>query len=195
MERQEKKEKFEKVAFEYMDSLFNTALRMTHDPMEAEDLVQDAYLRAYRFFDKFQEGTKFQKLGFLKILKNTFINKYRKWVRTPHQVQLEKVDFGLKSNEDFSEYDKRYEFNEDSYRAFFDDEITAALNELSDDFKMVVLLTDVEGFSYKETAEIIERPIGTVMSRLSRGRKMLREVLGQYAEREGYVKSYAAATA
>jgi len=88
----EAKKKFEAIAFEYMNSLYSTALRMTRNAMEAEDLVQDTYLRAYRFFDKFEEGTNF-KAWIFKILTNTFINKYRKKVRTPQSVQLEKVEF------------------------------------------------------------------------------------------------------
>ncbi|MDZ7721591.1 MAG: sigma-70 family RNA polymerase sigma factor [candidate division KSB1 bacterium] len=188
-ESQRQKQAFEEIAFEHMDSLYSTALRYTHNTQEAEDLVQDTYLRAYRFFDKFEKGTNF-KAWIFKILTNTFINRYRKKVRTPQQVQLEKVEYGLEdknsdADEDVGEWD---DFDKDKYKELFDDEITSALSQLSDDFRMVVLLADVEGFSYKEIAEIIDRPSGTVMSRLFRGRRMLQRILEKYAQREGYVK-------
>ena len=188
-EDQRQKQAFEEIAFEHMDSLYSTALRYTHNTQEAEDLVQDTYLRAYRFFDKFEQGTNF-KAWIFKILTNTFINRYRKKVRTPQQVQLEKVEYGLEdknsdADKDVGEWD---DFDKDKYKELFDDEITSALSQLSDEFRMVVLLADVEGFSYKEIAEIIDRPSGTVMSRLFRGRRMLQRILEKYAQREGYVK-------
>lgn len=177
---------FEGIAFEYMDSLYSTALRLTRNTEEAEDLIQDTYLRAYRFFDKFQQGTNF-KAWIFKILTNTFINKYRKKVRTPQQVQLEKVEFGLESSapKEGTDWDG---YDENNYAELFDDDIKSALSQLSEDFRMVILLADVENFSYKEIATIIDRPIGTVMSRLFRGRKMLQKVLEQYATDEGYIK-------
>lgn len=188
-ESQREKQAFEQIAFEHMDSLYSTALRYTHNTQEAEDLVQDTYLRAYRFFDKFQQGTNF-KAWIFKILTNTFINRYRKKVRTPQKVQLEKVEYGLEdknsdADEDVGEWD---DFDKDKYKELFDDEITSALSQLSDEFRIVVLLADVEGFSYKEIAQIIDRPSGTVMSRLFRGRRMLQRILERYAQREGYVK-------
>ncbi len=187
---EEQKRKFEDIAFEYMDSLYSTALRMTRNTAEAEDLVQDTYLRAYRFFDKFEEGTNF-KAWIFKILTNTFINKYRKKIRTPQQVQLEKVEFGLE-NENVQQGVKEWGgFDEANYEELFDDDIKAALQQLSEEFRMVILLADVEGFAYKEIADIIDRPIGTVMSRLFRGRRMLQKVLEKYARQEGYIKSKA----
>ncbi|NIA31687.1 MAG: sigma-70 family RNA polymerase sigma factor [Actinobacteria bacterium] len=183
----EQKNQFEEIAFIYMDSLYSTALRLTRNTEEAEDLVQDTYLRAYRFFDKFQLGTNF-KAWIFKILTNTFINKYRKMVRTPQQVQLEKVEFGLE-NENLGDASEWSGFDEANYAELFDDDIKSALSQLSEEFRMVILLADVESFSYKEIAEIIERPIGTVMSRLFRGRKMLQKVLEKYARREGYIRT------
>ncbi len=186
----DRKEYFEQVAFEHMNSLYSTALRYTKNTQEAEDLVQDTYMRAYRFFDKFQRGTNF-KAWIFKILTNTFINKYRKKARTPQHVQLEKVEYGLKHDDDENALGEWKGFDESKYEDLFDDEITAALSQLSDEFRMVVLLADVEGFSYKEIAAIIDRPNGTVMSRLFRGRRMLQRILGKYAEREGYVETEA----
>ena len=170
-----------------MDSLYSTALRMTRNTAEAEDLVQDTYLRAFRFFDKFEEGTNFKAWVF-KILTNTFINKYRKKARTPQQVQFEKVEFGIENQEEFQESKQWSGFDQTNYDELFDDDIKGALAQLSNDFRMVILLADVEGFSYKEIADIINRPIGTVMSRLFRGRKMLQKILEKYAKREGYIK-------
>lgn len=181
-----KTQDFEAIAFQYMDSLYSTALRFTRNTEEAEDLVQDTYLRAFRFFDKFQEGTNF-KAWIFKILTNTFINKYRKKARTPQQVQLDKVAYGLENDEPVESVGEWHGFDESKYEELFDDDITAALSQLSEEFRMVVLLADIEGFSYKEIAEIIGRPSGTVMSRLFRGRRMLQRILEKYARREGYI--------
>jgi len=186
-EELQKKREFEKIAFQYMDSLYSTALRFTRNVEEAEDLVQDTYLRAFRFFDKFQQGTNF-KAWIFKILTNTFINKYRKKARTPQQVQLDKVAYGLENeNSNKSQMGEWTGYDESKYSNLFDDDITAALAQLSEDFRMVVLLADIEGFSYKEIAQIIGRPSGTVMSRLFRGRRMLQRILDKYAQREGYI--------
>jgi RNA polymerase sigma-70 factor, ECF subfamily len=184
---EESKAKFEEIAFEFMDSLYSTALRMTRNTSEAEDLVQDTYLRAYRFFDKFEEGTNF-KAWIFKILTNTFINKYRKKVRTPQQVQLDKVEFALENQESQKPPQEWAGYQEANYEELFDDDIKSALAQLSTQFRMVILLADVEGFSYKEIADMIDRPIGTVMSRLFRGRRMLQTILDNYAKREGYIK-------
>jgi len=170
-----------------MDSLYSTALRMTRNAEEAEDLVQDTYFRAFRFFDKFEAGTNF-KAWIFKILTNTFINKYRKKSRAPQQVQLDKVAFGLE-NKSRPHQSLKWDENKDAnFEEFFDDDIRSALSELSHDFRLVILLADIEGFSYKEIADIIERPIGTVMSRLFRGRKILQKILEPYARREGYIR-------
>ncbi|MBN1482709.1 sigma-70 family RNA polymerase sigma factor [candidate division KSB1 bacterium] len=182
----QKTKDFEAIAFQFMDSLYSTALRFTRNTEEAEDLVQDTYLRAYRFFDKFQEGTNF-KAWIFKILTNTFINKYRKKARTPQQVQLDKVAYGLENEEPPEHVGEWTGFDESKYDELFDDDITSALSQLSEEFRMVVLLADIEGFSYKEIAEIIGRPSGTVMSRLFRGRRMLQRILDKYARREGYI--------
>jgi len=179
--------KFEAIAFEHMNSLYSTALRMTRNAMEAEDLVQDTYLRAYRFFDKFEEGTNF-KAWIFKILTNTFINKYRKKVRTPQSVQLDKVEFGIAEAEEKEGPVDWDGYDEARYHELFDDDVKAALSQLPEEFRMVIILADIENFSYKEIAEMIKRPIGTVMSRLFRGRRILQRILDTYARREGYIK-------
>jgi len=188
LEKDTNKTRFEDIAFEYMDSLYSTALRMTRNTQEAEDLVQDTYLRAFRFFDKFEPGTNF-KAWIFKILTNTFINRYRKKVRTPQQIDLEKVTYGLENEE---EPDLKVEwtgYDDERYAELFDDDIKSALAQLPEEFRIVVMLSDVEDFTYKEIAEIIDRPSGTVMSRLFRGRRMLQKILEKYAKKEGYVRS------
>jgi len=177
---EEEKKEFEEVALQYMDPLYSAALRMTRNGSEAEDLVQDAYLRAYRFFDKFEKGTNF-KAWLFKILKNVYINKYRKEARTPQMLDVSDVEAtGGISNELTPE---RQIFDK-----LLDDDITNAVDSLPEEFRLAIVLSDLEGFSYKEIADILECPIGTVMSRLHRGRKLLRENLYEYAKKHGYVK-------
>ena len=177
---------FEQLAFEHMDALYNTALRMTRNPLDAEDLIQDVYVRAYRFFHRFKRDTNF-KAWIFKILTNTYINQYRKKLKQPHQIELEKVNYGKRENPD-THTEVIENFDSSGYKDLFDDEINTALDELSDDFKIVVLLADVESFSYKEIARIVNCPIGTVMSRLSRGRKQLQNQLRDYALKGGFLK-------
>ncbi|KAA3662931.1 MAG: RNA polymerase subunit sigma [Calditrichaeota bacterium] len=183
----EMKRQFENIAFQYMDVLYGTALKMTKDPIEAEDLVQDTYLKAYRFFDKFEEGTNF-KAWIFKILTNTFINKYRKKSKQPNQVDFEKVEFQYSEETVEKSPDNIRKTDKNLYEKLFDDKINNALDRLSTEFRLVVLLCDVHGFAYKEIAEFADIPIGTVMSRLSRGRKHLQEMLFEYAAEEGYIK-------
>lgn len=185
---EERRKKFEALAFPHMDALYSTALRMTRNALDAEDLVQDVYLRAYRFFDKFEQGTNF-KAWIFKILTNTFINRYRQKVREPQHTEFEKVEYFYAEAE--KERDDKYEtrYDEKRYADLFGDEINTALNKLSYDFRAVVILCDIEGFSYKEIAAIIDTPIGTVMSRLSRARQQLQKYLREYAQREGFVKN------
>src|SRR3990172_55589 len=183
----EKTESFEKLSLQYMDMLYSTALKMTRNIEEAEDLVQDTYLRAYRFFDKFEQGTNF-KAWIFRILTNTFINNYRKKARTPRPVELDKVSFFLEDeDEPFQEPEGLNAYEEEAYGELFDDEINHALDRLSAEFRQIIILSDVEGLSYKEIAEKADIPIGTVMSRLFRGRRMLQRSLFHYARRQGYV--------
>ncbi|MFQ5709420.1 MAG: sigma-70 family RNA polymerase sigma factor, partial [bacterium] len=160
-------------------------LRMTRNPLDAEDLVQDTALRAFRFFHKFEHGTNF-KAWIYRILTNNFINRYRKRKIEPSKVEIDKVAFKLEESnanywEGLNNVDNGYE-----YEDMFDDEINHAINNLPDEYRIVVLLADVESLSYKEIAKIIGHPIGTVMSRLHRGRKMLQKRLHKYAQENGY---------
>ncbi len=181
-----KRREFEMLAYVHMDSLYNTALRMTRNALDAEDLVQDVYVRAYRFFHKFKRDTNF-KAWIFKILTNTYINQYRKKQNQPRQVEIEKIEHsyvekGLDTHDHFIEG-----FREINYESLFDDHIRMALDQLAEEFRLVVLLADVEAFSYKEIAKLVGCPLGTVMSRLSRGRKQLQVHLKDYASRGGYI--------
>lgn len=182
----ERQQAFMKTALEYMDALYSTALRLTRNPLDAEDLVQDTYMRAYRFYDKFEQGTNF-KAWIFKILTNTFINRYRKKAREPQRIEFDKIGFSYSEEDRPKNLEDQIAKNDQIYHEVFDDKVIAALNKLSDDFKLVVLLCDVHNFSYKEIAAIIKKPIGTVMSRLSRGRKQLQKYLEEYARQEGYI--------
>ncbi len=182
-------EQFAELAMPYMDALYSAALRMTRNPADAEDLVQETYLRAYRGFPGFQEGTNL-KAWLYKILTNTFINIYRAKKRRPEQVDLDDTeDFylyrklgGLEAVE--SQRTPESEVLDQMPEAV----VKEALEALPEQFRMAVLLADVEGFSYKEIAEITEVPIGTVMSRLHRGRKQLQKRLWDLAVERGLVE-------
>ena len=174
------RKEFEDIALQYRSAIYSAALRMARDEADAEDLVQDTYLRAYRFFDKFERGTS-MKAWLFKILKNTFINNFKKRAKTPEHVDFDQ----LKSSEDEPASSNNPE--EELLYRIFDDELMCAIDALPEGFRLVILLSDVKGFSYKEVAEIVERPIGTVMSRLHRGRRLLRNSLSEHAKELGYV--------
>ena len=179
---------FADVAMEHMPSLYTAALRMTRNPAEAEDLVQETYLKAYRAFGSFQAGTNL-KAWLYRILTNTFINAYRAKKRRPEQADVEDVeDFYLYrrlGGQEAAAAGRSAE--EEVLERFTDDEVKAALDALPEQFRMAVLLADVEGFSYKEIAEIMDVPIGTVMSRLHRGRRALQKTLLDFGMAHGRV--------
>jgi RNA polymerase sigma-70 factor, ECF subfamily len=183
------REKFAEQAMEYMSSLYAAALRMTRNPAEAEDLVQETYLRAYRGFGGFQEGTNL-KAWLYRILTNTYINMYRARKRRPEQTELEDVeDLYLYRRLGGLEAAAAGRSAEDELLDFFTEaEVVQAVEDLPEQFRMAVLLADVEGFSYKEIAEILDIPIGTVMSRLHRGRKALQKKLYDFASARGLVQ-------
>lgn len=179
---------FEAAAMPFVDSLFNTAFRLTRNAHDAEDLVQETYLKAYRHYDKFQEGTNL-KAWLFKIMKNTFINNYRKQQKTPPQSDFADLEGGLESRvrEDASGRIKTPE--EEFLETIVDEQVQEALDSLSPDYRMAVILADLENFSYKEIAEILDIPVGTVMSRLYRGRKQLEAVMLDYARERGYLRA------
>jgi RNA polymerase sigma-70 factor (ECF subfamily) len=174
---------FAEQAMPYMDSLYGAALRLTRNPSDAEDLVQETYLRAYRGFGGFQEGTNLR-AWLYRILTNTFINTYRAKKRRPDETELDEVeDLYLYRKLGGLEAATVGRSAEDELMDWFTDaEVKEAVEALPEQFRLAVLLADVEGFSYKEIAEILDVPIGTVMSRLHRGRKALQRRLYEFAE-------------
>jgi RNA polymerase sigma-70 factor (ECF subfamily) len=173
-------------ALTHVDSLYRTALRLTRSPADAEDLVQETYLKAHRFRESFRSGTNLRAWLF-KILTNSFINDYRKRSRQPNTVNADEL-------EDYYLYRRVKEAGEELgsdpeatvMRMFLDDEVRDALESLPEQYRIAVLLADVEGLSYKEIAEVTDVRIGTVMSRLHRGRKLLQRRLWEYARQRGY---------
>ena len=177
---------FAELAMPFMSALYSAALRMTRNPSDAEDLVQETYLRAYRGFGGFEQGTNL-KAWLYRILTNTFINRYRAKQRRPDETELDDVeDFYLYRRLGGLEEARASRSAEDELMDLFpESEVKEAVESLPENFRLAVLLADVEGFSYKEIAEILDIPIGTVMSRLHRGRKALQKRLYQFAVDRG----------
>lgn len=177
---------FEAIALVHFDALYNTALRLTRNPSAAQDLVQETYLKAYRFFDRFEPGTN-MKAWLFTILRNTYINTYRRTVRQQPQVDFEQVAPFYADPSASSEWADRGSV-EEMLRHVVQDDVKRALDDLPEDYRMVVLLADLEDFSYKDIATIVGCPVGTVMSRLFRGRRLLRKHLEEFARKSGYIK-------
>lgn len=175
---------FEVEALSYMDQLYAAALRMTRNPADAEDLVQETYAKAFAAQDKFTLGTNL-KAWLYRIQTNAFINSYRKKQREPKRTDADTVEDWQLAAAAQHQSSGLASAEEEALDALGDNQIRDALAELSDDFRMAVYLSDVEGFAYKEIAEIMDTPVGTVMSRLHRGRRMLRDKLRDYAAERG----------
>ena len=178
---------FEETAMPFVDSLYNTAYRMTRNAEDAQDLVQETYFKAYRYYDKFAEGTNL-KAWLFKILKNTFINNYRKKQKQPYQTDFADIEESLESRVQDDAHRSLSRPDEILLENVLDEHVQKAMDGLPEDYRMAVVLADLEGFSYKEVAEILEVPVGTVMSRLYRGRKLLEEAMLRYARDHGYLR-------
>lgn len=181
-----KRKQFEADAVPHMDALLRTALRMTKNQSDAEDLVQETMVKAYRFWDKFEPGSNCRAWLF-KIMTNIFINEYRSKSRTPVSVNMDDIDDNFLYGQ-LAAFTPGRTPEEELFAKIFDDDVKKAIEELPDDFRLVVVLSFLEGFSYQEIADIIELQLGTVKSRLHRGRKLLQKKLHDYAVKNGYIK-------
>jgi len=178
---------FEREALPHMDILFNYALRMTGNPDDAHDVVQETFLKAYRFWDKYEQGTNIRAWLF-RIMKNSYINRYRKESKEPETVDYEEIQNFYHSIR-YAATDQN-DLQEKIFGGLFEDDVARALEELPEDFRTVVILCDIEGLSYEEIAEFVDCPVGTVRSRLHRGRKILRTRLIDHARKHGYVAKH-----
>jgi RNA polymerase sigma-70 factor (ECF subfamily) len=178
--------RFERDALVFMDQLYSAALRYTKNPEDARDLVQDTYLKAFSSFHQFEEGTNLR-AWLYRVLTTTFINTYRKGQRQPQLSNGELEDWQVADAQSHTS-DQGKSAEVEALENLPDSDIKRALQEIPEDFRIAVYLADVEGFSYKEIADIVGVPSGTVMSRLHRGRKLLREKLATYAAELGYGK-------
>lgn len=179
---------FVRDAMQFAPQLFSTAMRMTHNRSDAEDLVQETYLKAWRAYGSYQEGTNLRAWLF-RIMTNTFINRYNAAKRRPTETELDEVEeLYLYRRLGAFDHSRISPSAEDQMMELFtDDEVKNALEELPEQFRLPVLLSDVDGFSYKEISEMLEIPIGTVMSRLHRGRKAMQKRLYEFAKERGLV--------
>ena len=183
---QEKASIFDTEFMPHVDSMYNFAYRLTFDEDDAKDLVQDTYLKAFRFINSFERGTN-AKAWLFRILKNSFINEFRKKSKQPAKVDYNEVESYY--NSDDAGESITTDLRVETVQHMIGDEITGALNALPVDFRTVIILSDLEGFTYEEMAKILDIPIGTVRSRLHRARNMLREKLLSYAKEMGYDKN------
>ena len=185
---QDRAARFEREAMPLLDQMYSAALRTTRNPTDAEDLVQETYAKAFAAFHQYRPGTNL-KAWMYRILTNTYINTYRKKQRQPLESDAAEVeDYQLARAASHSSKGLRSAETE-ALDHLPDSDVTRALASIGEDFRLAVYLADVEGFAYKEIAEIMDTPIGTVMSRLHRGRKQLRELLTDYAVERGFVKA------
>ncbi len=178
---------FEEAAIPFLGGLYNMAFRLTRNAEDAEDLVQETYFKAYKHYDKFEAGTNL-KAWLFRIMKNTFINGYRKKQSQPPQSAFSEIEDSLESLVEAGASAQIKDPEQELLANVLDEDVQMAIDALREDYRMVILLVDLEGFSYKEAASILEVPVGTVMSRLYRGRRMLEQVLLEYARDHGYLR-------
>lgn len=177
----EKDRLFEDEFLPHMDSLYNFGFYLANDEDMAKDLLQETFLKAYRFIEYYQLGTN-AKAWLLRIMKNSFINEYRKKSKTPHKVNIDDIN----QKDDVDDQHVVLDMRAEVYNSLMGDEITRAVNALPVDYRLIILLCDIEGFKYDEIAKIIDVPIGTVRSRLHRARNLLKEKLKEYARTKGF---------
>lgn len=178
-----KQEDFNEEIIPHLDALYNFGLRLTSDPNDAEDLVQDTIVKAYRFFSSYEKGTN-AKAWLFRILKNSYINNYRKKSKKPQQVDYDEVSTFYETIR--AERTDTSDLEDKMFRELIDDELSNALDNIPEDFRTVVVLCDVEDFTYEEIANMLDVPIGTIRSRLHRGRNLLKAELMDYAAKRGY---------
>jgi RNA polymerase sigma-70 factor (ECF subfamily) len=180
-----KHKEFERQTLPHMEVLYNYALRMTGNKEDANDLLQETYLKAYRFWDKFEQGTNLRAWMF-RIMKNTYINLYRKESKEPDKVDYEEIESYYNLIRDQNSDDN--DLQQKMFGQLLDDDVSKALEALPEEFRTVVILCDIEGLAYEEIAEFLQIPVGTVRSRLHRGRKLLYSRLYDYAKNRGFIK-------
>jgi RNA polymerase sigma-70 factor, ECF subfamily len=178
------KQDFEREAVPHMNALYNFALKLSGDSDDANDLLQETYLRAFRFFDKFEQGTNC-KAWLYRIMKNLYINSYKKKTSGPLKIDYEEVENFYENIKPSNTDDAHLE--REIFDGLLDDEVSGAIASLPEDFRTVIILSDIEGYTYEEIAEFVDCPIGTVRSRLHRARKMLFVKLHKYAKSKGLV--------
>jgi len=181
---QEKQSLFDNDFMPNLNALYNFAYKLTYDEDDAKDLVQDTFMKAHRFINSFQKGTN-AKAWLFRILKNGFINEFRKKSKQPSKVDYQEVE-GFYNSEGTEKAATTTDLRVDTIKNMMGDEITNALNSLDVDFRTVIILCDLEGFTYEEMAKILDIPIGTVRSRIHRARNLLKEKLSLYASKMGY---------
>ena len=182
----QRREEFEKEGLVHLDLLYNSAVQMTGNIADAEDLVQETLTKAYRSFDQFKKGTNC-KAWLFKIMKNNFINAFRKRSKQPVRVDFEEVEATLAAEPATGALPPGPD-GDSAFTELIEDDVKEALDQLPTEFRMVAVLSDIQGFSYQEIADTMECPVGTVRSRLSRARRFLRDTLYEFARKRGIVK-------